>query len=55
MISSKSSILLLHSLSVERTQDFGKVGRGGRKFENNEDKRKNFSTQNRSVFLPKIR
>ena len=28
---------------------------GGRKFENNEDQKKNFSTQNQSVFLPKIR
>ena len=28
---------------------------GARKFENNEDQKKNFSTQNQSVFLPKIR
>ena len=27
--------------------------RGGRKFENNEDEKKNFSTQNQFVFLPK--
>ena len=27
---------------------------GARKFENNEDQKKNFSTQNQSVFLPKI-
>ena len=30
-------------------------GEGARKFENNEDQKKNFSTQNHSVFLPKIR
>ena len=30
-------------------------GVGGRKFENNEDQKKNFSTQNQSFFLPKIR
>ena len=28
---------------------------GGRKFKNNEDQKKNFSIQNQSVFLPKIR
>ena len=27
---------------------------GGRKFENNEDQKKNLSTQNQSVFRPKI-
>ena len=32
-----------------------KGGGGARKFENNEDQKKNFSTQNQSVFLPKIR
>ena len=30
-------------------------GGGTRKFENNEDQKKIFSTQNQSVFLPKIR
>ena len=29
--------------------------RGRRKFENNEDQKKTFSTQNQSVFLPKVR
>ena len=37
--------------SVHRTFKRG----GARKFENNEDQEKNFSTQNQSVFLPKIR
>ena len=30
-------------------------GGGARKFESSEDQKKNFSTQNQSVFLPKIR
>ena len=34
---------------------FKEGGGGARKFENNEDQKKNFSTQNQSVFLPKIR
>ena len=34
---------------------FKEGGGGARKFENNEDRKKNFSTQNQSVFLPKIR
>ena len=34
---------------------FKKGGGGARKFENNEDRKKNYSTQNQSVFLPKIR
>ena len=34
--------------------EFSIDGGGGRKFENNEDQKKNFSTQNQSVFLPKI-
>ena len=34
---------------------FKERGGGARKFENNEDQKKNFSTQNQSVFLPKIR
>ena len=29
--------------------------RGGKKFENNANQKKNFSTQNQFVFLPKIR
>ena len=33
----------------------GGGGGGARKFENDEDQKKNFSTQNQSVFLPKIR
>ena len=34
---------------------FKEGGGGAKKFENNEDQKKNFSTQNQSVFLPKIR
>ena len=34
---------------------FKEGGGGARKFENNENQKKNFSTQNQSVFLPKIR
>ena len=34
---------------------FKEGGGCARKFENNEDQKKNFSTQNQSVFLPKIR
>ena len=33
----------------------GGGGGGGRKFKNNEDQKKNFSIQNQSIFLPKIR
>ena len=33
----------------------GEGGGGATKFENNEDQKKNFSTQNQSVFLPKNR
>ena len=34
---------------------YAEFSKGGRKFENNEDQKWNFSTQNQSVFLPKIR
>ena len=47
------AILLLLSSPLEYAE-FSKRG-SDRKFENNEDQKKNLSTQNQCVFLPKIR
>ena len=48
-----------YSTPIVLTTSLHKIFNGGRvgarKFENNEDQKKNFSTQNQSVFLPKIR
>ena len=49
--------LQCYSTSIVLTTSVYRIFKGGgaRKFENNEDQKKNFSTQNQSVFLPKIR
>ena len=49
--------LQCYSTSIVLTTCVYRIFKGGgaRKFENNEDQKKNFSTQNQSVFLPKIR
>ena len=49
--------LQCYSTSIVLTTSVYRIFKGGgaRKFENSEDQKKNFSTQNQSVFLPKIR
>ena len=42
-------------LTIRVHRIFKEGGGGARKFENNEDQKKIFSSQNQSVFLPKIR
>ena len=51
-LQSYSTPIVLNT-SVHRI--FKEGGGIARKFENNEDQKKNFSTKNQSVFLPKIR
>ena len=47
--------LLQHHLQLPLPLAYAGFWKGGRKFENIEEQKRNFSTQNQSVFLPKIR
>ena len=48
------NVIKFASVTATSVRRIFERGGGGRKFENNENQKKNFSTQNQSVFLPKI-